>query len=291
MIQKRFFQYLYLAPAFLLLLLFVYYPIVKNFWLSFFEWSPFSPEKEFIDIANYTRLFQDPIFYTALKNNLVFVGTSVVFQVIGGLILAAILEDIIFRRFSTFLRTVYFLPVLISMAVIGILFQYIYNPEIGLLNAFLTLIGLESLATGWLGNHETAMYAVIAVSQWQNIGWAAMLYILALQKIPQELYEAATIDGANRVQRFLNVTVPQSKEMIFVMSVYTITGSFLVFNEVFVLTVGGPANATQVFSTYLYQKAFIDSELGYASAIANVMLMITLVFYLFQAKLFKTGEE
>ncbi|WP_338786302.1 sugar ABC transporter permease [Metabacillus sp. FJAT-53654] len=291
MIQKRFFQYLYLAPAFLLLLLFVYYPIVKNFWLSFFEWSPFSPEKEFINIANYTRLFQDPIFYTALKNNLVFVGTSVVFQVIGGLILAAILEDIIFRRFSTFLRTVYFLPVLISMAVIGILFQYIYNPEIGLLNAFLTLIGLESLATGWLGNHETAMYAVIAVSQWQNIGWAAMLYILALQKIPQELYEAATIDGANRVQRFLNVTVPQSKEMIFVMSVYTITGSFLVFNEVFVLTVGGPANATQVFSTYLYQKAFIDSELGYASAIANVMLMITLVFYLFQAKLFKTGEE
>ncbi|OAS85351.1 carbohydrate ABC transporter permease [Metabacillus litoralis] len=291
MIQKRFFQYLYLAPAFLLLLLFVYYPIVKNFWLSFFEWSPFSPEKEFIDIANYTRLFQDPIFYTALKNNLVFVGTSVVFQVIGGLILAAILEDIIFRRFSTFLRTVYFLPVLISMAVIGILFQYIYNPEIGLLNAFLTLIGLESLATGWLGNHETAMYAVIAVSQWQNIGWAAMLYILALQKIPQELYEAATIDGANRIQRFLNVTVPQSKEMIFVMSVYTITGSFLVFNEVFVLTVGGPANATQVFSTYLYQKAFIDSELGYASAIANVMLMITLVFYLFQAKLFKTGEE
>jgi raffinose/stachyose/melibiose transport system permease protein len=291
MVQKRFFQYLYLAPAFLLLLLFVYYPIVKNFWLSFFEWSPFSPQKEFINIANYTRLFQDPIFYTALKNNLVFVGTSVVFQVIGGLILAAILEDIIFRRFSTFLRTVYFLPVLISMAVIGILFQYIYNPEIGLLNAFLTLIGLESLATGWLGNHETAMYAVIAVSQWQNIGWAAMLYILALQKIPQELYEAATIDGANRVQRFLNVTVPQSKEMIFVMSVYTITGSFLVFNEVFVLTVGGPANTTQVFSTYLYQKAFIDSELGYASAIANVMLMITLVFYLFQAKLFKTGEE
>jgi raffinose/stachyose/melibiose transport system permease protein len=291
MIQKRLFQYLYLAPAFLLLLLFVYYPIVNNFWLSFFEWSPFSPNKEFINIANYTRLFQDPIFYTALKNNLVFVGTSVVFQVIGGLILAAILEDIIFRRFSTFLRTVYFLPVLISMSVIGILFEYIYNPEIGLLNAFLKLIGLESFATGWLGNHETAMYAVIAVSQWQNIGWAAMLYILALQKIPQELYEAATIDGANRIQRFLHVTVPQSKEMIFVMSVYTITGSFLVFSEVFVLTVGGPANATQVFSTYLYQKAFHDSELGYASAIANVMLMITLAFYLFQAKLFKTGEE
>ncbi|KKI91300.1 ABC transporter permease [Bacillus sp. SA1-12] len=291
MIQKRVFQYLYIAPAFLLLLLFVYYPIINNFWLSFFEWSPFSPEKAFINIENYSRLFQDPIFYTALKNNIVFVITSVVFQVIGGLILAAILEDVIFRRFSTFLRTVYFLPVLISMAVIGILFQYIYNPEIGLLNAFLKLIGLESWATGWLGNHETAMFAVIAVSQWQNIGWAAMLYILALQKIPQELYEAATIDGANRIQRFLHVTVPQSKEMIFVMSVYTITGSFLVFSEVFVLTVGGPANATQVFSTYLYQKAFIDSELGYASAIANVMLIITLIFYLFQAKLFKTGEE
>jgi len=282
----------YIAPAILMLALFVYYPLVQNIINGFYEWNPFNPDaKTFVSFQNYIHLFTDPIFGTVLKNNLIYAVISVIFQVGLGLVIAAILEDKIFRRFSTILRTTYFTPVLISMTVIGILFNFIYDPDNGMLNGFLKSIGLGHFAEGWLGNPKTAIFAVIAVSQWQSIGYTVMLYVLAVQKIPSELYEAATIDGAGKIRTFFSVTVPQVKEMTFVLLIYTITGSFLVFSEVYVLTSGGPSNSSQVFSTYLYQKAFIDNQPGVASAIANVILGITLIIYFVQGKILKTGEE
>jgi raffinose/stachyose/melibiose transport system permease protein len=282
---------MYMAPALIMLALFVYYPLVRNIINGFYEWNPFTMDKSFVSIENYTRLFKDPIFFTVLKNNLLYACVSVILQVGLGLVIAAILEDKIFRRFSTFFRTTFFIPVLISMTVIGILFSFIYNPEVGLLNSFLRLIGLEEWTRGWLGDPDTAIYATIMVSQWQSIGYTVMLYVLAVQKVPGELYEAATIDGAGKIRTFFNITVPQVKEMTFVLLIYTVTGSFLVFSEVYVLTGGGPSNSSQVFSTYLYQKAFVDNEPGFASSIANVILGITLIFYFLQNKFLKTGEE
>jgi raffinose/stachyose/melibiose transport system permease protein len=289
--RTRIIPILYIAPALLMLSLFVYYPLVRNLVNGFYEWNPFTLDRSFVSVENYTRLFKDPVFYTVLKNNLFYTVISVVLQVGLGLVIAAILEDKVFRRFSTFFRTTFFIPVLISMTVIGILFSFIYNPEVGLLNSFLRAIGLGEWAEGWLGNPKTAIFAVIFVSQWQSIGYAVMLFVLAVQKVPGELYEAATIDGAGKLRTFFSITVPQVKEMTFVLLIYTVTGSFLVFSEVYVLTSGGPANSSQVFSTYLYQKAFIDSEPGYASSIANVILGITLIFYFVQNKVLKTGEE
>jgi raffinose/stachyose/melibiose transport system permease protein len=289
--RTRIIPILYIAPAILMLSLFVYYPLVRNLVNGFYEWNPFTLDRSFVSIENYARLFKDPIFYTVLKNNLFYAVISVILQVGLGLVIAAILEDKVFRRFSTFFRTTFFIPVLISMTVIGILFSFIYNPEVGLLNSFLRAIGLGEYAEGWLGNPKTAIFAVIFVSQWQSIGYAVMLFVLAVQKVPGELYEAATIDGAGKLRTFFSITVPQVKEMTFVLLIYTVTGSFLVFSEVYVLTSGGPANSSQVFSTYLYQKAFIDSEPGFASAIANVILGITLIFYFVQNKVLKTGEE
>ncbi|WP_419955004.1 carbohydrate ABC transporter permease [Neobacillus niacini] len=289
--RTRIIPILYIAPALIMLSLFVYYPLVRNLVNGFYEWNPFTLDRSFVSIENYTRLFKDSVFYTVLKNNLFYAVISVILQVGLGLVIAAILEDKVFRRFSTFFRTTFFIPVLISMTVIGILFSFIYNPEVGLLNSFLRGIGLGEWAEGWLGNPKTAIFAVIFVSQWQSIGYAVMLFVLAVQKVPGELYEAATIDGAGKLRTFFNITVPQVKEMTFVLLIYTVTGSFLVFSEVYVLTSGGPANSSQVFSTYLYQKAFIDSEPGFASAIANVILGITLIFYFVQNKVLKTGEE
>ena len=282
---------MYMAPALIMLALFVYYPLVRNIINGFYEWNPFTMDKSFVSFENYTRLFKDPIFFTVLKNNLLYACVSVILQVGLGLVIAAILEDKIFRRFSTFFRTTFFIPVLISMTVIGILFSFIYNPEVGLLNSFLRLIGLEEWTRGWLGDPDTSIYATIMVSQWQSIGYAVMLFVLAVQKVPGELYEAATIDGAGKIRTFFSITVPQVKEMTFVLLIYTVTGSFLVFSEVYVLTGGGPSNSSQVFSTYLYQKAFVDNEPGFASSIANVILGITLIFYFLQNKFLKTGEE
>ncbi|AEI44232.1 carbohydrate ABC transporter permease [Paenibacillus mucilaginosus] len=291
MTHRRLTPYFYVAPSLLVMILFIYYPVVQNLQSSLFDWSPFSSDRRFIGLGNYTRLLQDSLFYSALKNNLLHVLVSVLLQVLGALVLAAVLEDRLLRAVAPLLRTVYFLPVLISVSIIGLLFGFIYHPEIGLLNGFLRSIGLEEWTTGWLGNSKTAMLAVISIGQWQGLGYTTMLYIVAIQKIPQELYEAGRIDGCGRIQSFFHITLPQVKEIMFVVTVYTLSQSILVFSDVFVLTKGGPGDASQVLSTYLYRKAFVDNEMGYASTVANMILIITFMLYLVQSKLFNTGRE
>lgn len=279
-----------MVPA-LVFLLFVYIPIFENVFLSLFQWSSFSPEKTFIGLKNYVELFHDPVFYQALTNNVLYAVISIVCQVFGGLILAAVLEDKLVRKWSPFFRTVFFLPVVISMTVIALLFDFIYNPETGLLNQLLQAIGLDQLTRAWLGDDSTAMLSVIFVSQWQSVGYIAMLYIVSIQKIPDELYEAARLDGAGKIQQFFHITVPQTKEMSFVAVVMTLTGAFTVFNEPYILTGGGPGKASEVLSTFLYKSAFTKDMMGYASAIATVVLIITLALSLMQMKFFKTGKE
>ncbi|MCI4138360.1 sugar ABC transporter permease [Bacillus vallismortis] len=288
--QNKTIPYLFLVPA-LVFLLFVYIPIVENVFLSLFQWSSFSPEKTFIGLKNYVDLFHDPVFYQALANNVLYAVISIVCQVFGGLILAAVLEDKLVRKWSPFFRTVFFLPVVISMTVIALLFDFIYNPETGLLNQLLQAVGLDQLTRAWLGEDSTAMLSVIFVSQWQSVGYIAMLYIVSIQKIPDELYEAARLDGAGKIQQFFHITVPQTKEMSFVAVVMTLTGAFTVFNEPYILTGGGPGNASEVLSTFLYKSAFTKDMMGYASAIATVVLLITLALSLMQMKFFKTGKE
>ncbi|MEW4059555.1 sugar ABC transporter permease [Bacillus siamensis] len=288
--QNKIIPYLFLVPA-LVFLLFVYIPIFENVFLSLFQWSSFSPEKTFIGLKNYAELFHDPVFYQALSNNVLYAVISIVCQVFGGLILAAVLEDKLVRKWSPFFRTVFFLPVVISMTVIALLFDFIYNPESGLLNQLLQAAGLDQLTRAWLGEDSTAMLSVIFVSQWQSVGYIAMLYIVSIQKIPDELYEAARLDGAGKIQQFFHITVPQTKEMSFVAVVMTLTGAFTVFNEPYILTGGGPGNASEVLSTFLYKSAFTKDMMGYASAIATVVLIITLVLSLMQMKFFNTGKE
>ncbi|MCY9258477.1 sugar ABC transporter permease [Bacillus spizizenii] len=288
--QNKIIPYLFLVPA-LVFLLFVYIPIFENVFLSLFQWSSFSSEKTFIGLKNYVELFHDPVFYQALTNNVLYAVISIVCQVFGGLILAAVLEDKLVRKWSPFFRTVFFLPVVISMTVIALLFDFIYNPETGLLNQLLQAVGLDQLTRAWLGEDSTAMLSVIFVSQWQSVGYIAMLYIVSIQKIPDELYEASRLDGAGKIQQFFHITVPQTKEMSFVAVVMTLTGAFTVFNEPYILTGGGPGNASEVLSTFLYKSAFTKDMMGYASAIATVVLIITLALSLMQMKFFKTGKE
>nr|WP_121612723.1 sugar ABC transporter permease [Mesobacillus foraminis] len=288
---KKWLPYLYIAPCILFMLLFVYYPIVENLRFSFYEFSAFSPEKTYIGFENFLNLFKDEVFYIALKNNIWYAVISILCQVMGGLILAAILEDPITRLVSSMFRTIFFIPVVISITVIALLFTFIYNPDIGILNGFLSLIGLEEHARAWLGESETAIFAVIAVSQWQSIGYIMMLFIVSIQNIPRELYEAAEMDGAGRIRKFLSVTVPQVREMFFVASLITLTGAFTVFNEPYILTGGGPGNASEVLGTLLYNSAFFKDQMGYASAVATVILVLSLIFSLIQLRLFKSGED
>jgi len=280
-----------MLPALVFVILFIYYPIIQNFIYSLYRWSSFSEVKVFVGFDYYKRLLSDPIFYIALKNNALYAIISIVFQVGVGMILAAVLEEKIMRRYQTFFRTVYFMPSVISITVVGLLFQLVYNPNIGLLNAFLKVVGLETLTHDWLGRSDTAMFAIIATSQWQYIGYIMLLFLVAIQKIPEELYESAMIDGANAIQKFIHVTIPQIKETILVTSIITIIGAFKVFDEVYVMTAGGPGRSTEVLASYMYRAGFRNDEMGYAATIATVIFLITFIVTLIQLKVSKEKNE
>jgi raffinose/stachyose/melibiose transport system permease protein len=273
---------LWVAPAVLLLVVFVYYPVVENLRLSLFKWNAFSPTEKWVGFGNYQELTRDPIFWSSLFNNIAYAVVSVIFQVGGGLVLAAILEEVVRGRWKGFFRTVYFVPAVLALTITGLLFQFMYNPQIGLVNGFLDAVGLDSLKHSWLGESATAIWAIIAMSQWQSIGYVMVLFIVAMQRIPRELYDAAYIDGASRRQAFVSITVPLVREMILLATIITISGAFLVFNEVQVMTAGGPNNSSQVLGTWLYKSAFFNDQMGYAAAIAVVIFIITMVASIIQ---------
>lgn len=270
---RRTIGFLWVIPALVLLLIFVYYPLVENFRLSLYSWNAFQPVPKYVGLDNFRRVFADPIFFKALINNTWYALVSVIFQVGIALVLAAVLEGVVAPRLRGFLRTIYFIPATISITIVGLLFRIIYQPE-GLFNQFLGLFGIDS-STAWLGEQGTAIGSVIAMSQWQNLGYTTMLFVVAIQRIPKEYYESATVDGAGPIRTFFTVTVPLVREMTTLLMIVTISGAFLVFNEIMATTQGGPNNSSQVLGTWLYQSAFKNDDMGYATVVAVVIFVFT----------------
>lgn len=263
--------------AFILIIWFVYYPIIDNFVVSTNNQDIFTGETAFIGLDNYRRLGSDPVVWTAIVNNTLYAVISVIFQVFGAFVLAAVIEGLDREEWRRFWRAIYFVPSAISITVTGLLFYFIYQPDIGLLDSALTQIGLGDWSRAWLGEEGTAIYAIIAMSQWQGFGYSTLLFAIAIQKIPRELYDAAIMDGAGTWRRLWSITFPLTREMTGLMVIITITGAFQIFNEVMVMTGGGPNNSSQVLGTWLYQQGFIENDFGYGAAIASVIFVITLL--------------
>lgn len=272
----------WVLPALVVLLVFVYLPLAQNFVFSTQEWDIYSGAQEFVGLANYEKLIGDPVFWSALGNNVLYAGLSIVFQVGGALVLAAMIESLRSTRWRKALRAIYFIPSAISLTVAGLLFYFIYEPNLGLLNHLLSAVGLSGLAQPWLGQESTAMVSIIAMSQWQGFGYSTLLFAVAIQRIPTELYEASSLDGVGALGRFFHITVPLVREMTGLMMIITISGAFQVFNEVMVMTSGGPNNSTQVLASWLYRSGFVRNDFGYAAAIATVLFVVTLIIALAQ---------
>jgi raffinose/stachyose/melibiose transport system permease protein len=267
----------WVAVAVLIVGWFVYYPIVDNFIVSTTNEDIFTGEVTNVGLANYGRLLHDPIVWSSLWNNCMYAVISIVFQVFGAFLLAAIIEGLGSERLRRFWRAVYFVPSAISITVTGLLFYFIYQPDIGLLDALLQRLDLGELMRPWLGDEDTAIYAIIAMSQWQGFGYSTLLFAIAIQKIPRELYDAALIDGAGPLRRLWDVTFPLTREMTGLMIIITVTGAFQVFNEVMVMTAGGPNNSSQVLGTWLFQQGFTENNFGYGAAIAAVIFVVTML--------------
>jgi raffinose/stachyose/melibiose transport system permease protein len=272
----------WILPALVVLAVFVYLPLVQNLGFSTLEWDIYSGSQEFIGADNYAKLVGDPIFWSSLGNNVLYAVLSLVFQVFAAIVLAAVIESLRNDRWRRALRAIYFVPSAISLTVAGLLFYFIYEPNLGMLNYVLEQIGLAAWAQPWLGQESTAMVAIIVMSQWQGFGYSTLLFAVAIQRIPSELYEAASIDGIGPIRRFFTITLPLVREMTGLMIIVTISGAFQVFNEVMVMTSGGPNNSTQVLGTWLYRSGFVRNDFGYAAAIATVIFVITLGIALVQ---------
>ncbi len=264
------------------MIVFVYFPLVENVWLSFYRWSVFNPTPHYVGVANYAQAAQDPVFWRALFNNVAYSVVSIIFQVGGAFILAALIEEFVRGRARSMLRAIYFIPSAISITVAGLLFYFIYQPQNGILNVALEHIGLGSWTQAWLGQGSTAIWAIIMMSQWQGFGYTTLLYSVAIQRIPRELYDAADVDGVGPFARIRYITLPLVREMSTLLIIITISGAFQVFNEVMVMTAGGPNNASQVLGTWLYRSGFINNQFGYAAAIATVIFVITVTLAIVQ---------
>lgn len=279
---KKWLGLAWVLPALVVLGIFVYLPLVQNLGFSTLKWDIYSGSQQFIGLKNYLKLVNDPIFWSALGNNLWYAVVSIGLQVFGALVLAAMIESLRKERWRRALRAIYFVPSAISLTVAGLLFYFIYEPNLGLLNSALDAIGLGSWAQPWLGQESTAIWGIIAMSQWQGFGYSTLLFAIAIQRIPSELFEAALIDGIGPIRRFFTITMPLVREMTSLMMIVTISGAFQVFNEVMVMTSGGPNNSTQVLATWLYRSGFVRNDFGYAAAIATVIFIITLALALAQ---------
>ena len=284
--MRRIAPYLFLFPSLLLLVSFVYAPALENMVYSLFSWSSVRTESDFVGFQNYRELFDNPIFWRSLSNNIMYAVISIVFQVFFALVIAAVLVAGIFGpRLRNFFRTAFFLPSILPVTVVGLLWQLIYQPTIGLIDQVLFATGLQGLSHVWLGEETTAMISVIMVSQWQWTGYMVVLFMVAIQAIPNDLYEALRMEGANRIQQFLYITVPGVRESTLILSIITIFGAFKVFDIVWVMTAGGPNNASEVLGTHMYRSAFRNDVSGYAAAIATVIFIITLAVGIVQIRL------
>lgn len=289
-LRQRSAPFVLMLPALLLMAVFVYLPILTNIRFSFYRWSFLSPDWTFVGVANYLRLFADPLFWAAVQNNVAYAVVSLAVQVGIGLVLAAVLESPLFpRRLSACFRVALFIPSVLPITVVGTLWQLIYQPSFGLLNALLEAIGQPQLARAWLGEESTALLSVVAVSQWQWTGYITVLFIVAIRAIPKELYEAAAIDGAGLVRQFLHITVPSVRQTTFVMTMITIFGAIKVFDIVWVMTMGGPNDSSHTLATYMYRSAFQTDAVGYGAAVAVVMFALSSVFGLLNLVIQRRG--
>ncbi|HNX89453.1 MAG TPA: sugar ABC transporter permease [Paludibacteraceae bacterium] len=274
---------LFLLPATILFLVFVVWPIVQSAHYSVYSWDGLGKPEHFIGLENYARLLKDPVFWKALGNNFFVLIWSLVTQIPLGILLAILLTGRI--KGSVFFRTLYISPMVLSGVIVGLLWQWVYNPSFGLANSFLTWIGFEQYTSGWLGDAGIVMVCVMIVSTWRDLGFYIIIFIVAIQSIPEEICAAAKVDGANSWQLHRYVTLPLIKKTTLTAFVLSLIGSLQFFDLTWVMTQGGPYHSSEVVTTYMFKTAFQLRDWGYATTLAFVLFCITffivIVFLIF----------
>ncbi|MDO6851564.1 sugar ABC transporter permease [Priestia megaterium] len=280
--------YTFLGPAFLLLLLFLIIPAIMSVYYAFTDYYLLTPDmRKFVGLDNFINLFKDPIFLKSLVNTLKFVVLVIPLQIGAALGLALLLNKQ--RKANTFFKVAYFSPVVMSLVVISVLWLYLLNPNEGIINNVLTYFGIS--AQPFLTSPKQAMFTIVFVSAWQGAGFQMLIFLAGLQNIPGDVYEAAQLDGMNKWQRFIYITLPLLKPTSIFIFITTLIGAFKLLVQPMVMTQGGPVNSTMTVVYYIYQTGFTDRMVGYASSIALLFGTIIGLVTLAQRKLVKEEDD
>jgi len=273
--------YLFIAPIVILFAIFRIYPLFYNFVLTFMKWNVFKSEGTWVGLKNYINLIHDETFFCALRNTLLYTVIFVPVQITVGLGIALLLNVKFPGR--TFCRITFFMPYIVTLIATAAIWRWLYEPTLGLINAILERLNLPTCL--WLHGTDTALGSVIIYSLWQSIGYSMIIFLAGLQAIPQRYYEAAEIDGANKFQSFIFITLPLLTPTVLLVLVMTTILAFGVFDQIYVMTQGGPIHATLVLVLYTYKLAFTFLKFSYGATVAVVFFALTLLVTVIELKL------
>lgn len=275
--RQNLFGYLFILPAFLIIGVFSLYPIINGLYLSFCSWDGLG-EVQFNGVENYAAMFTDEVFGTALMNTFIFVVGTVPAIIILSLLFAYLLNQKIAGK--KFFRSIYFLPSVTSGVAIAMIWKWIFNDNTGLLNSVLYSMGFDSV--NWITSSQFSLISVMIMSVWKSLGTNIIIMLAALQGVPRDLYEASSMDTKSGFKKFIHITVPMISPTIFLIMVMSVIGAFQAFDQVMALTGGGPGNSSMVVVLYIYNQAFKNFNMGYASTLAYALLIIILAVTVFQ---------
>jgi len=281
----KFAPYLFLLPAGIILLVFFFIPFFQTVILSFQDYSNNIYNADWVGLANYWQIFKNPIFYKVMLNTFIYLIVAVPILAIIPLFLAILINQKI--RGITLYKILIYLPVIVSIVVAAIAFKWIYAEQ-GVLNYLLSVFHIPAI--GWLTDPKYAIYSVILLTIWKGIGYYMMIYLAALMSVPKDLYEACDIDGAGFLRKHLTVTVPHIMPTIALVTTISSISAMKIFAEIYVMTKGGPLNSTKTIVYYIYEKAFENLDLGYASAMAVILLVVVMVFSLINICCFERNK-
>jgi raffinose/stachyose/melibiose transport system permease protein len=282
----RWIPYFLVAPAFAIFSLAILGPILATFGLSLTNWDGFSTPT-FVGFDNFVRAFQDKIYMDSYWHAGVYIAATLILEVVVGLMLAGLVSA---KRNTTFYRVAFFTPVMLPLVVISVLWSFILNPDLGILNRFLGDIGLESWQKIWLGEQATALLSLSVISGWIFAGFYMAIFYAGFQRIPSTIIESARLDGATEWQLLRQIKIPMVKNLTEVAVLLCFTGGIQIFDLVYVLTNGGPYDTTQVPTTYLVRVVFRDQQMGYGSALAVILTMVVVLVGLIYTKV-RTKED
>lgn len=270
--------WLFVIPALIPLIVFWIYPILRSIYISFTDWDYMSPNYNFVFFDNFIALFKDQRFYDALWNTVVFTLGTLIPTIVLGLLLALLMQKSF--KGSGIIKFILFSPWVTPTVAVSIVWTWIYDPSSGIANAILDFLGLPGLQ--WIKSSQTAMIAVIIVTVWKSLGYAMIFYLSALEKVPKELYEASGMDGAKSWQRFRDVTIPCISPTTFFLMIITMVNSLQAYDQIQILTQGGPSGSTRTLLYMYYQLGFEEFNMGQATAVAIVLILITVLLSVVQ---------